>query len=152
MLCFEHAFHVPSDHSLEQVKTRSRGGVMMEVHWEHREYSTDGHFVARFESYQALDSADRNATAGTSTTRKVISSIRGTSSNQHAVAIRSTRPNGKSCGRSLFPHALLATLQRSDLLRATLQSDEHSQNIDDGKMREARGHRRIDRLIVVNVG
>jgi YD repeat-containing protein len=59
MLCFEHAFHVPSDHSLEQVKTRSRGGVMMEVHWEHREYSADGHFVARYESYQVLDSADR---------------------------------------------------------------------------------------------
>jgi hypothetical protein len=31
----------------------------MEVQWEHREYAADGHFVARYESYQALDSDDR---------------------------------------------------------------------------------------------
>jgi hypothetical protein len=59
MPCFEHAFRVPPHHTLEQVRTRCRGGVVMEVQWEHREYAADGHFVARYESYQALDSDDR---------------------------------------------------------------------------------------------
>lgn len=59
MPCFENAFHIPPHHSLEQVRIRSRGGVVMEVQWEHREYAADGHFVARYESYQALDRDDR---------------------------------------------------------------------------------------------
>ncbi|EIM26393.1 hypothetical protein MicloDRAFT_00029420 [Microvirga lotononidis] len=56
MLCFEHAFHIVPPHSLEQVKRLCRRGVVMEVHWEHREYTADSHLVARYESYQALDS------------------------------------------------------------------------------------------------
>ncbi len=59
MRCFEHAFRVPSHHTLEQVRTWRRGGVVMEVQWEHREYAADGHFVAHYESHQALDSDDR---------------------------------------------------------------------------------------------
>jgi hypothetical protein len=59
MPCFEHAFHIAPHHSLEQVKRLCRGGVVMEVQWEHREYAADGHFVARYESYQALDSENR---------------------------------------------------------------------------------------------
>ena len=59
MPCFERTFQIPPHHFLEQVRTRSRGGVVMEVQWEHREYAADGHFVARYESYQALDSENR---------------------------------------------------------------------------------------------
>jgi hypothetical protein len=59
MSCFERTFQIPSHHFLEQVRTRSRGGVVMEVHWEHREYAANGGFVARYESYQTLDSNDR---------------------------------------------------------------------------------------------
>jgi len=35
---------------------RSRAGAVMEMRWEHREYSADRHLVARYRSYQILDS------------------------------------------------------------------------------------------------
>jgi hypothetical protein len=43
---------------------RSRGGAVMEIHWEHREYGVDGHFVARYESYQTLDSEEHTQCNG----------------------------------------------------------------------------------------
>jgi hypothetical protein len=36
----------------------------MEVQWEHREYTANGHFVARYKSYQVLDSENRSQRNG----------------------------------------------------------------------------------------
>jgi hypothetical protein len=57
---FEAIFGVPADHRLEQVRSRSRGGVLGGTFWDHQEYDADGRLVARYESYREVE-ADSGA-------------------------------------------------------------------------------------------
>ena len=48
---FEAIFRVPSAHSLLVVRSRSRGGLLSGVYWEHEEYDTTGALIARYQSF-----------------------------------------------------------------------------------------------------
>ena len=61
---FEAIFGVAADHRLEQVRSRSRGGALRGTFWNHEEYDADGRLVARYESFQELDSAAGTSRSG----------------------------------------------------------------------------------------
>ena len=48
---FEAIFHIPSAHYLLVVRSRSRGGFLSGVYWEHEEYDTTGALIARYQSF-----------------------------------------------------------------------------------------------------
>jgi len=51
-LGFEVLFEIPPHHRLVQVRSRSRGGLMSGMFWEHEEYDASGRLVARFNSFE----------------------------------------------------------------------------------------------------
>ena len=54
---FEAIFGVLPEHRLEQVRSRSRAGLVRGTVWEHEEYDPQGRLVARYESFQEVDEA-----------------------------------------------------------------------------------------------
>jgi hypothetical protein len=52
---FEAIFDIPAPHRLLMVRSRSRGGLVAGVYWEHEEYDQRGAFVARFQSFVESD-------------------------------------------------------------------------------------------------
>ena len=52
---FEVLFAIPSAHRLEQVRSRSRGGLDRGEYWEHKEYDGSGHLVASYCSFSEVD-------------------------------------------------------------------------------------------------
>src|ERR1044071_5711119 len=48
---FEKLFEVPTDHDLEEVRSKSRAGVITGIYWTHDLYDPHGQFIARFESF-----------------------------------------------------------------------------------------------------
>src|SRR5215211_5302104 len=61
---FEAIFGVAADHRLDQVRSRSRGGAVHGTFWNHEEYDADGRLVARYESFQEVDSAAGTSRSG----------------------------------------------------------------------------------------
>ena len=61
---FEAIFGVPPEHRLEQVRSRSRAGLVRGTAWEHEEYDPQGRLVARYESFQEVDAATGTARSG----------------------------------------------------------------------------------------
>jgi hypothetical protein len=57
MPTFEHAFHVPPTHRLEQVRTRVRAGVVRASYWDHEEYDVHGRLIARYHTFRELSEA-----------------------------------------------------------------------------------------------
>ena len=51
---FEVIFQVPATHRLLAVRSRSRGGLIRGVYWEHEEYDAGGRLVARYESFEEI--------------------------------------------------------------------------------------------------
>jgi hypothetical protein len=51
---FEVDFRIPANHSLLQIRSRSRGGIFGGVYWEHEEYDSSGLLIARYESFEEL--------------------------------------------------------------------------------------------------
>jgi hypothetical protein len=51
VLSFERLFAVPAQHRLELHSSRSRGGLLRGVYWEHEEYDEDGRLIARYRSF-----------------------------------------------------------------------------------------------------
>jgi hypothetical protein len=51
-LSFEALFHVPPQHRLVRVRSRSRGGLISGTFCEHEEYDTSGRLIARFETFE----------------------------------------------------------------------------------------------------
>jgi hypothetical protein len=54
---FEAVFQVPPKHRLVVVRSRSRGGRVSAVTWEHEEYDGNGQLVARYVSFAERDAA-----------------------------------------------------------------------------------------------
>ncbi|HEX8168709.1 MAG TPA: hypothetical protein VF601_23355 [Beijerinckiaceae bacterium] len=54
---FESIFGIAAHHRLEQVRSRSRAGLVRGTVWEHEEYDPNGRLVARYESFQETDAA-----------------------------------------------------------------------------------------------
>jgi hypothetical protein len=54
---FEAVFHIPSTHYLLVVRSRSRGGLLSGVYWEHEEYDTSGALIARYKSFSESDAS-----------------------------------------------------------------------------------------------
>ncbi|HEX8666515.1 MAG TPA: hypothetical protein VF744_21065 [Beijerinckiaceae bacterium] len=52
---FEAIFGIFPEHRLEQVRSRSRAGLVRGTVWEHEEYDAQGRLVARYESFQEVD-------------------------------------------------------------------------------------------------
>jgi hypothetical protein len=52
---FEAVFHIPASHYLLVVRSRSRGGLLSGVYWEHEEYDTTGALIARYQSFSERD-------------------------------------------------------------------------------------------------
>ena len=52
---FEAIFGVPAEHRLDQVRSRSRAGLVRGTVWEHEEYDPEGRLVARYEAFQEVD-------------------------------------------------------------------------------------------------
>jgi hypothetical protein len=48
---FEAVFHIPANHYLRVVRSRSRGGLLSGVYWEHEEYDPNGALIARYQSF-----------------------------------------------------------------------------------------------------
>jgi hypothetical protein len=48
---FEAVFHIPSAHYLRVVRSRSRGGLLSGVYWEHEEYDPKDALIARYKSF-----------------------------------------------------------------------------------------------------
>jgi hypothetical protein len=54
---FEAFFRIPPTHRLLVVRSRSRGGLVSAVHWEHEEYDTTGRLIARYKSFEEISPA-----------------------------------------------------------------------------------------------
>ncbi len=54
---FEAVFTVPSTHRLVAVRSRSRGGLVCGIYWEHEEYDEAGRLAARYESCDEMTAA-----------------------------------------------------------------------------------------------
>ena len=54
---FEAFFRIPPTHRLLVVRSRSRGGLVSAVHWEHEEYDTTGRLIARYKSFEEVSPA-----------------------------------------------------------------------------------------------
>ena len=54
---FETIFQVPPTHSLVPIRTRSRGGIVRGVYWDHEEYDWAGRLVARYRSFEEMSTA-----------------------------------------------------------------------------------------------
>jgi hypothetical protein len=54
---FETIFQIPPTHSLVQIRTRSRGGIVRGVYWDHEEYDLTGRLVARYRSFEEMSTA-----------------------------------------------------------------------------------------------
>ena len=54
---FESVFRVPSSHRLVTVRSRARGRTTTTVFWEHDEYNSFGHLVARYKSFEEVNVA-----------------------------------------------------------------------------------------------
>ena len=52
---FEKAFGVPADHTLKQIRYKSKGFLAMFESWTHEEYDAAGNLVARYESWHNTD-------------------------------------------------------------------------------------------------
>jgi hypothetical protein len=52
---FEALFRVPPTHRLLTVRSRSRGGLLRAVYWEHEEYDTTGRQIARYKCFDERD-------------------------------------------------------------------------------------------------
>jgi hypothetical protein len=52
---FEAIFGVAADHRLDQVRSRSRAGLVRGTFWEHEEHDPQGRLVARYESFEEVD-------------------------------------------------------------------------------------------------
>jgi hypothetical protein len=52
---FETIFHVSPLHRLVLVKSRSRGGDVSGVYWEHEEYDGLGRLIARYHCFKEVD-------------------------------------------------------------------------------------------------
>jgi hypothetical protein len=52
---FEAVFHIPPTHYLLVVRSRSRGGFLSGVYWEHEEYDTKDALIARYQSFSESD-------------------------------------------------------------------------------------------------
>ena len=52
---FEAIFRIPANHTLLVVRSRSRGGPVGSVRWEHEEYDASGLLVARYESFAEMN-------------------------------------------------------------------------------------------------
>jgi hypothetical protein len=48
---FEALFRVPPTHRLLPVRSRSRGGLLRAVYWEHEEYDASGRLIARYKCF-----------------------------------------------------------------------------------------------------
>jgi hypothetical protein len=51
---FETLFQVPPTHSLVQIRTRSRGGSVRGIFWDHDEYDPAGQLIARYSSFDEV--------------------------------------------------------------------------------------------------
>ena len=56
---FEAAFGIPAAHRLLAVRSRSRGGHVAGIYWEHEEYDASGVRVARYESFEETTAEGR---------------------------------------------------------------------------------------------
>ena len=54
---FEAVFHIPDSHYLLVVRSRSRGGFLSGVYWDHEEYDARGELIARYQSFAESDHA-----------------------------------------------------------------------------------------------
>jgi hypothetical protein len=54
---FEAIFRIPPTHRLLVVRSRSRGGLVSAVYWEHEEYDTTGRLIARYKSFEEVSPA-----------------------------------------------------------------------------------------------
>ena len=54
---FEAFFRIPPTHRLLVVRSRSRGGLVSAVYWEHEEYDTAGQLIARYKSFEEISPA-----------------------------------------------------------------------------------------------
>jgi hypothetical protein len=52
---FEAIFGVAADHRLDQIRSRSRAGLVRGTFWEHEEHDLHGRLVARYESFEEVD-------------------------------------------------------------------------------------------------
>jgi hypothetical protein len=64
MASFQAVFCVPTDHRLELVKSRSRGGLFRGEYWVHEEFDENGNLVARYESFSESDPQTGSAQNG----------------------------------------------------------------------------------------
>jgi len=58
---FEHAFQIPPNHRLEQVRTRARGGLDRATYWDHEEYDAQDQLVARYHTFWEVRCAGEDA-------------------------------------------------------------------------------------------
>jgi hypothetical protein len=58
-LNFEAIFRIPANHRLLAVRSRSRGGLVGAVFWEHEEYDGDGQLICRYKSFDEVSPAGR---------------------------------------------------------------------------------------------
>jgi hypothetical protein len=61
MSSFEVIFRVPPNHQLEQVRSRSRGGIMRAVYLDHEEYDASGCLVARYHCFEEVNRTGRRS-------------------------------------------------------------------------------------------
>ena len=54
---FEAFFRIPPTHRLLVVRSRSWGGLVSAVYWEHEEYDTTGRLIARYKSFEEISPA-----------------------------------------------------------------------------------------------
>ncbi len=54
---FEAVFRIPAMHRLLAVRSRSRGGAVQGIYWEHEEYDPAGTLVARYQSFDETNAA-----------------------------------------------------------------------------------------------
>ncbi len=54
---FEVIFQVPATHRLLAVRSRSRGGLIRGIYWQHEEYNAGGRLVARYQSFEEISAA-----------------------------------------------------------------------------------------------
>jgi hypothetical protein len=57
MVNFEAFFRIPPTHRLLVVRSRSRGGLVSAVYWEHEEYDTTGRMIARYKAFEEVSPA-----------------------------------------------------------------------------------------------
>ena len=54
---FEAVFQIPANHSLVLIRSRSQGCPLTAISWEHDEYDMLGRLVARYRSFEQVNSA-----------------------------------------------------------------------------------------------